>query len=92
MSERLQHQLSVSGFFVLFLGVTNLATKLAFSSIIYTSITFFMFLLVFVSIKRLVAVKHPHSFSMEPQRAKKYNYNYHCCGCSDKQNNNEPSF
>ena len=44
----------------------------SFSYIINTSITFSMFLLVFVSIERLVAVKRPHSFSMDPQRAKKY--------------------
>ena len=62
----------VCAFFVLFLGVTDLVTKLACSSVIDTSITFSMFLLVFISIERLVAVKHPHSFNMEPQRAKKY--------------------
>ena len=62
----------VCAFFVLFIGVTDLVTKLACSSVIDTSITFSMFLLVFISIERLVAVKHPHSFTMEPQRAKKY--------------------
>ena len=44
----------------------------SFSYIINTSITFSMFLLVFVSIGRLVAVKRPHRFSMDPRRAKKY--------------------
>ncbi|KAI0232683.1 hypothetical protein LSAT2_017020 [Lamellibrachia satsuma] len=36
-----------------------------------TSIIFSMFLLVFVSIERLIAVRHPHSFNMKSQRAKK---------------------
>ena len=50
----------------------DFVATLAFSYIISTSTTFSMFLLVFVSIERLVAVKRPHSFSMDPQRAKKY--------------------
>ena len=59
---------------VLFLsvGVTDLVTMLAFSSVINTSFSFSMFLLGFVSIERLVAVKRPHTFNMDPQRAKKY--------------------
>ena len=59
---------------VLFLsvGVTDLVTMLAFSSVINTSLSFSMFLLGFVSIERLVAVKRLHTFSMDPQRAKKY--------------------
>ncbi|KAI0227046.1 hypothetical protein LSAT2_022498 [Lamellibrachia satsuma] len=52
--------------------VTDKEANLSFSFIINTSITFSMFLLVFVSIERLVAVKRPHTFSMDPQRAKKY--------------------
>ena len=50
----------------------DFVATLAFSYIISTSTTFSMFLLVFVSIERLVAVKRPHTFSMDPQRAKKY--------------------
>ena len=52
--------------------VTDAVAMFAIVYIIYTSITFSMFLLVFVSIERLVAVKRPHTFSMDPQRAKKY--------------------
>ena len=52
--------------------VTGVVATLSFYYIINTSITFSMFLLVFVSIERLVAVKRPHTFSMDPQRAKKY--------------------
>ena len=48
---------------VLFLsvGVTDLVTMLAFSSVINTSLSFSMFLLGFVSIERLVAVKRPRT-------------------------------
>ena len=52
--------------------VTGVVATLSFSYLVNTSITFSMFLLVFVSIDRLIAVKRPHSFSMDPQRAKKY--------------------
>ena len=52
-------------------SVTDIVAKLLFSYILNTSMTFSMFLLVFVSIERLVAVKLPHTFSMDPQRAKK---------------------
>ena len=51
--------------------VTDLVTRLAFSYIINASLTCSMFLLVFVSFERLVAVKRPHTFSMDPQRVKK---------------------
>ncbi|KAI0207367.1 hypothetical protein LSAT2_007985 [Lamellibrachia satsuma] len=57
---------------VLSVGLTDFMTMLAFTSIISASLTFSMFLLVFVSIERLVAVKRPHTFSMNPRRAKKY--------------------
>ena len=38
--------------------------------ILDVSVTFSMFLLVFVAIERLIAVRHPHSFNMKAQRAK----------------------
>ena len=53
------------------IGVIGLVTRLAFFSTNKGSITFSMFLLVFLSIERLVAVGNPH-FSMDPRRTKIY--------------------
>ena len=52
-------------------ALMNLITTLLFMFAISTSIIFSMFLLVFVSIERLIAVRHPHSFNMKSKRAKK---------------------
>ena len=40
--------------------------------ILIVTITFTLFLLVFVSVERLIAVRRPHTFNMDPKRAKKY--------------------
>ena len=56
---------------VLTLTKSGFVTKVVFSYIIHVSATFSIFLLVFVSIERLIAVKRPYSFSIDPQRAKK---------------------
>ena len=47
-------------------------TTIVFISILSTTTTFSMFLLVFVSIERLIAVRRPHTFNMNPRRAKIY--------------------
>ena len=46
-------------------------TMIIFGTIFTFSVTFSMFLLVFVSIDRLIAVMRPHSFNVKAQRAKK---------------------
>ena len=46
-------------------------TKVVFIYIISISATYSMGLLVFMSIERLTAVRRPHSFNMDPLRAKK---------------------
>ena len=52
-------------------AITDFVTVLIFHCIISASIVFSMFLLVFVSIERLIAVRRPHSFNVKAQRAKK---------------------
>ena len=65
--------------------VTDIVAKLLFFYILSTAITFSMFLLVFVSIERLVAVKRPHTFSMDT--ASEEVYNYRLGDCNDIHNN-----
>ena len=55
---------------VLRIGVVGLVPTLVFRYITVLSVVFSMFLLVFVSIERLIAVKGPHSFSTDARRAK----------------------
>ena len=50
----------------------HMVTRIVFIIILSTTITFSMFLLVFVSIERLIAVRRPHTFNMNPRRAKIY--------------------
>ena len=49
----------------------DFVTKKVFEKSFGLAATFSVLLLVFVSIERLIAVRHPHSFSMDPKRAKK---------------------
>ena len=56
---------------VLTFAAPDFVIVLVFLCIIDVSATFSMFLLVFVSMERLIAVRRPHSFSADPQRAKK---------------------
>ena len=49
----------------------DFVTKKVFEKSISISATFSMLLLVFVSIERLIAVRRPHAFSKDTQRAKK---------------------
>ena len=56
---------------VLSVAVMDLVSTIVFQCAINASITFSVFLLVFMSIERLIAVRRPHSFNMEAQRAKK---------------------
>ena len=58
---------------VLTLDLTHLVAVVIFLYyIIGMAIKFSMFLLVFVSIERLIAVTRPHTFTMNPKRAKIY--------------------
>ena len=50
---------------------TDFVTVMIFLYIFSATITFSMFLLVFVSIERLIAVRRPHTFNVKSQRAKK---------------------
>ena len=56
---------------VLTFAALDFVKEVVFFFIISMSATFSIFLLVLVSIERLIAVKRPHSFNIEPQRAKK---------------------
>ena len=56
---------------VLSTALMNLIIKRIFQFALNTSLIFSMFILVFVSIERLIAVRHPHSFNTKSQRAKK---------------------
>ena len=56
---------------VLSVALMDLVSTIVFQCAINASITFSVFLLVFMSIERLIAVRRPHSFNMEAQRAKK---------------------
>ena len=60
----------VSGI-VLSMGYTDIVTNLIFIETINVFTTFSMFILTFVSIERVIAIRRPHSFSMHPLRAKK---------------------
>jgi len=52
------------------LASTHSATAVIFLTIVIAAITFSILLLAFVSIERLIAVRRPHSFNMNPKRAK----------------------
>ena len=56
---------------VLTFATHDFVAMMVFVYIISMSATFSIFLLVLVSNERLIAVKRPHSFNIEPQRAKK---------------------
>ena len=60
----------VCGIFLI-IYYTDFVTVMIFISIFSATMTFSMFLLAFVSIERLIAVKRPHTFNMTTQRAKK---------------------
>ena len=55
---------------ILTVSLTNFVTRQVFIYVFDMSTTFSVFLLVFVSIERLIAVKRPHSFNVKAQRAK----------------------
>ena len=55
---------------VLTLASTHFVAAVMFLTIVITAITFSILLLVFVSIERLIAVRRPITFSMDPKRAK----------------------
>ena len=57
---------------VMSLAFNHDVTKMIFQYILYVALTFSMVLLVFVSIERLIAVRRPHTFNMNPKRAKIY--------------------
>ena len=68
--------LGIADFAVCFCGILaalfwSQLTMIIFGTIFTFSVWFSMFLLVFVSIDRLIAVMHPHSFNVNTQRAKK---------------------
>ena len=47
--------------------------------ILIVTITFSLFLLVVVSVERLIAVRRPHTFNMNPKRAKRYTIVFLLC-------------
>ena len=57
---------------VISLAFNHDVTNMIFQYILYVALTFSMVLLVFVSIERLIAVRRPHTFNMNPKRAKIY--------------------
>ena len=57
---------------VLAVAYTSVMTVVVFIFILNISLAFSILLLVFVSIERLIAVRRPHTFNMNPKRAKKY--------------------
>ena len=57
---------------VLAVAYTSVMTVVVFMFILNLSLAFSILLLVFVSIERLIAVRRPHTFNMNPKRAKKY--------------------
>ena len=54
---------------VLSVAATNIVILGVFFCVVSLSVNFSMALLVFVSVERLLAVRRPHSFSMDPGRA-----------------------
>ena len=57
---------------VISLAFTHVVTKMVFQYVLNVAIIFSILLLVFVSTERLIAVRRPHTFNMNPKRAKIY--------------------
>ena len=60
----------VCGIFLITTAMDSITTSV-FVFALNTSVTFTAYMLVFVSIERLIAVRRPHSFNVKVQRAKK---------------------
>ena len=56
---------------VLSVGFTDIVTNFIFIGTVNVFTTFSMFILTFVSIERFIAIRRPHTFSLNPVRAKK---------------------
>ncbi|KAK2163838.1 hypothetical protein NP493_1444g02015 [Ridgeia piscesae] len=59
---------------------THFVATTVFISILSTTITFAVLLLVFMSVERLIAVRKPHTFNLNPKRAQLYLIVFLFCG------------
>ena len=64
---------------VISLAFNHVLMKMIFQYVLNVAIMFSILLLVFVSIERLIAVRRPHTFNMNPRRAKIHLFMFLLC-------------